>query len=148
YRLGSRNATTTLRLRDGETQVLAGLIQDEDRRTANKVPGLGEVPLLGRLFSSNTDNSSKNEIVLLITPRVIRNILRPEARFVEIPSGTDAAIGADPLQLRAAQGSQVSLAPGSGRGSSTGAARPPASAAVPVRAPAPVDLVLEAPMQA
>ena len=42
YQIGTRNAATVLRLRDGETQILAGLISDEDRRTANRVPGLGQ----------------------------------------------------------------------------------------------------------
>src|SRR5690606_15191807 len=49
YQIGTRGASTVLRLRDGETQVLAGLINDEDRSTANKVPLLGELPILGRL---------------------------------------------------------------------------------------------------
>src|SRR5207249_11598471 len=52
YQVGTRNATTNLRLRDGETQVLAGLNSDEDRRTADRVPGLGHLPNAGRLFSS------------------------------------------------------------------------------------------------
>ncbi|MPZ43701.1 MAG: hypothetical protein GEV05_09910 [Betaproteobacteria bacterium] len=148
YRLGSRNATTTLRLRDGETQVLAGLIQDEDRRTANKVPVLGDIPILGRLFSSNNDTTTKNEIVLLITPHVIRNILRPESRFAEIASGTDAAIGAEPLKLRTSAPSQMSISSGQ---SGAGPARPAPQAGgktSPVRTAAPVDLVLSAPAQA
>ncbi|HEV8259724.1 MAG TPA: secretin N-terminal domain-containing protein, partial [Burkholderiales bacterium] len=45
YQIGTRNANTNLRLRDGETQILAGLISDEDRRTANRVPGLGDMPV-------------------------------------------------------------------------------------------------------
>ena len=53
YQIGTRNATTVLRLRDGETQVLAGLISDEDRRSANRVPGIGELPVIGRLFSQH-----------------------------------------------------------------------------------------------
>ena len=53
YEIGTRNTNTLLELKDGETQVLAGLINDEDRRTANKVPGLGNMPVLGRLFSSS-----------------------------------------------------------------------------------------------
>lgn len=100
YRLGTRNALTTLRLRDGETQVLAGLIQDEDRRSANKLPGLGELPVLGRLFGTSNDQHNKNEIVLLITPRVVRNLARPDAQLAEIPSGTEASIGARPLLLK------------------------------------------------
>ena len=94
YQVGTRNAATTLRLRDGETQVLAGLINDEDRRSANQVPGLGNLPGLGRLFSNNTDTVNKTEVVLLITPRVIRNIERPGVKLEEFRSGTEAEVGA------------------------------------------------------
>ena len=100
YRVGTRNAATTLRLRDGETQVLAGLISDEDRRNAAKVPLLGDLPVLGRLFTNNNDTASKTEIVLLITPRVVRNLQRPGIRLEEFPSGTEGAIGAAPLMLQ------------------------------------------------
>jgi general secretion pathway protein D len=93
YQVGTRNANTTLRLRDGETQVLAGLINDEDRRSAVKVPGASRLPLIGRLFSNNSDTVNKTEIVLLITPRVIRNIERPSVRQEEFNSGTEMELG-------------------------------------------------------
>jgi len=93
YQVGTRNAATTLRLHDGETQVLAGLISDEDRRSANQVPGLSRLPLLGRLFRSNNDTTNRTEIVLLITPRVVRNIERPAARVEEFNSGTELEVG-------------------------------------------------------
>jgi general secretion pathway protein D len=93
YQVGTRNANTTLRLRDGETQVLAGLINDEDRRSAQKVPGLSRLPIVGRLFSNNSDTVNKTEVVLLITPRVIRNIERPGVRLEEFNSGTEMDIG-------------------------------------------------------
>jgi general secretion pathway protein D len=93
YQVGTRNAATTLKLRDGETQVLAGLINDEDRRSANQVPGAANMPLIGRLFKNNTDTVNKTEIVLLITPRVIRGIERPEARLEEFNSGTELEVG-------------------------------------------------------
>ena len=93
YQVGTRNANTTLRLRDGETQVLAGLISDEDRRSAQKVPGLAQLPVLGRLFSSNNDTVNKTEVVLLITPRVLRNIERPGVRLEEFNSGTEMDVG-------------------------------------------------------
>jgi len=93
YQVGTRNAATTLRLRDGETQVLAGLINDEDRRSANQVPGLANTPLIGRLFKNNSDTVNKTEIVLLITPRVLRGIERPEARLEEFNSGTELEVG-------------------------------------------------------
>lgn len=70
YNIGTRNASTVLRLKHGETQILAGLIQDSERKNANKVPGLGEIPLLGRLFSNNSDEKNKTEIVLAITPKI------------------------------------------------------------------------------
>jgi len=94
YQIGTRNATTVLRLRDGETQVLAGLISDEDRRSANRVPGIGDWPMIGRLFSATHDNKIKTEIVLLITPRIARTLTRPDARLVEFAAGTEAATGA------------------------------------------------------
>jgi general secretion pathway protein D len=93
YQIGTRNAVTTLRLRDGETQVLAGLISDEDRRSADRVPGLGELPVLGRLFSSTNETTTRSEIVLLITPRLQRTLARPEAGAVEFAAGTESASG-------------------------------------------------------
>lgn len=94
YRIGTRSAQTVLRLRDGENQVLAGLINNEDRTSANKVPGLGELPVAGRLFGSRLDNNNRTEIVLSITPRILRNVTRPAAHALEFESGTDANLGA------------------------------------------------------
>jgi general secretion pathway protein D len=94
YQIGTRNAATNLRLRDGETQVLAGLISDDDRRTADRVPGLGELPVAGRLFSSTRDTTARTEIVLLITPRLVRTLARPDAAAVEFAAGTEASTGA------------------------------------------------------
>src|SRR5438105_4782755 len=93
YQVGTRNTSTTLRLHDGETQVLAGLINDEDRRSATQVPGLAQLPVLGRLFQSRSDTANKTEIVLLITPRVLRNIERPGASQVNFVSGTELEVG-------------------------------------------------------
>ena len=94
YQIGTRNAATSLRLRDGETQILAGLISDEDRRSADKVPGLGDIPYLGRLFSNTRDSTTKTEIVLLITPRLVRTLARPEVRSAEFAAGTEVSTGA------------------------------------------------------
>lgn len=96
YQIGTRTASTVLRLKDGETQVLAGLINDEDRRTGNKVPGMGELPILGRLFGSSADDNQKTEIVLSITPHLIRNIKRPEAALAEFKSGTEGMLRSRP----------------------------------------------------
>lgn len=102
YQVGTRNAATALRLRNGETQVLAGLISEEDRKNANKVPGLGDIPLLGRLFSSQKDDRIKTEIVLLITPHIVRNLEQPDPEISEFLSGTENSLGATSLQLHPA----------------------------------------------
>lgn len=103
YQIGTRNASTVLRLKDGETQMLAGLIDNEDRKTANSVPGLGQLPIIGRLFSNRTDTASKTEVVLLITPHVIRNIVRPEYPVEAFSSGTESAISLDGMEISRAE---------------------------------------------
>jgi general secretion pathway protein D len=112
YQIGTRSAATVLRLRDGETQVLAGLISDEERSSANRLPGLGDIPTLGRLFSSTRDNNSKTEIVLLITPRIVRNVARPDANAVNEPAGSEADVGAPPIQLKRAAPRTLSMSSG------------------------------------
>jgi general secretion pathway protein D len=109
YQIGTRNASTVLRLKDGETQILAGLINKEDRRSANSVPILGEIPILGRLFSTHSDSSSKTEVVLLITPRVIRNIVKPESPIEEFSSGTEGVISLDRLEIQRAETNKDNL---------------------------------------
>jgi len=90
YQIGTRQASTLLQLRDGENQVLAGLINNEDRSNGNKIPGMGDIPILGRLFGNTKDDSQKTEIVLSITPHLIRNIQRPEAGASEFGAGTES----------------------------------------------------------
>jgi general secretion pathway protein D len=138
YQIGTRNASTTLRLKDGETQVLAGLINDEDRRSANRVPGLADLPGLGRLFSNNDDTVNKTEVVLLLTPRVIRNIERPGVKLEEFNSGTEAEVGGAALQLTpqgpSASGASPSIAPAPVPGPAPIPSSPPPS---PTPAPTP-----------
>ncbi len=100
YQIGTRNASTLLQLKDGETQILAGLIDNEDRATANKVPGLGQFPVLGHLFSSDKGNNTKTEIVLSITPHIVGKSRMPDARETEYWSGTEATLRDSPLILK------------------------------------------------
>ncbi len=102
YQVGQRLTTTTLRLKDGETQVLAGLISDEDRRTATGLPGLSQMPVLGRLFGVQGDTRNKSEVVMLITPRIVRRLEPPSAAAATLPSGTDSQPGAQTLRLASA----------------------------------------------
>lgn len=136
YRLGTRNATTTLRLRDGETQVLAGLINNEDRQSMAKLPGAAELPVLGRLFRNNDQTVAKTEIVLLVTPRVLRNVRRPETVESQFASGTEAVPGRVPLRFR--DGTAMGLTPpgAAATGTATPAGRAAAAAAPVPEAPA------------
>jgi general secretion pathway protein D len=118
YQVGTRSAATVLRLKHGETQVLAGLINDEERTSANRLPGLGDLPLLGRIFSSQRDSRSKTEIVLLVTPRVVRNVARPALSAPTISAGTESAVGAPPLSVRSGRGVSMSTKPANGMPSS------------------------------
>jgi general secretion pathway protein D len=80
---GNRSITTTIRLRDGETNMLAGLIRDNERRTLSGVPGLSDLPLIGRLFARNQTEAQQTDILLVLTPHIVRvlelteNDLRP-----------------------------------------------------------------------
>lgn len=97
YQIGTRTASTVLRLQHGETQILAGLISDEDRETAAKVPGLSNLPVLGRLFTSQKSDIRKTEIVLSITPYIIRHGERPSLATSEIWYGTETLRGVPSL---------------------------------------------------
>lgn len=100
YQVGTRLTSTSLRLADGETQVISGLINDEDRRTAAGIPGLSSLPLLGALFGLNSTTRNKTEVVMLITPRILRNLSMPDASVTRMPGGTDASPGAFSTQIR------------------------------------------------
>ena len=121
YRLGTRNANTVLQLKDGETQILAGLISDEDRRSSQRVPGLGDIPLLSRLFGSSLDNRIKTEVILMITPRIVRNLMRPEGVLAELPMGTDNFPGQPPLRIAKTQPGALALAPANTGGAASAA---------------------------
>lgn len=93
YTIGSRNANTTLQLKNNETQILAGLFRDDTQKTSRKVPGLGNLPLIGRLFTDNNTDKRKNEIVLLITPRILHNLTPANATYTIFPSGVNHSGG-------------------------------------------------------
>jgi len=99
YQIGSRQASSSIRLRDGETQVFAGLIRDEDSKAISGLPGLARLPVLGRLFGVHSDGKNKSELVLFITPRVIRNLALPDSRASNGPAGLEGNPGASPLQI-------------------------------------------------
>lgn len=88
YQIGTRNAQTVLRLKDGETQILAGLINKEDRRVANGWPGISRFPILNRVFGTQKNDRQNTEIVLSIRPRLIRGVRHADLDEMEFESGT------------------------------------------------------------
>jgi general secretion pathway protein D len=69
---GNRAISTVIRLKDGETNMLAGLIRDDERRVMTGIPGLSELPIIGPLFANNRRESQETDIILTLTPRIVR----------------------------------------------------------------------------
>jgi type II secretory pathway component GspD/PulD (secretin) len=69
---GSRRVQTRLRLRDGESNLLAGLLREEERRTLRGIPGLLRLPVLRNLFAANDNRIDQTDIIMLLTPRIVR----------------------------------------------------------------------------
>ncbi len=69
---GNRSINTVIRLRDGETNMLAGLIRDEERKVLSGVPGLSDIPIVGRLFAHNRTEVQETDIILTLTPHIVR----------------------------------------------------------------------------
>jgi len=76
---GNREISTTIRLKDGETNMLAGLIRDEERTVLAGVPGLSDLPLIGHLFANNHKETQETDIILTLTPHIVRVLDLTEA---------------------------------------------------------------------
>jgi len=96
YKVGKRKTDTTINLRDGETVIVGGLIKDEERKTRIKVPILGDIPIIGKLFSSADDGTIKTDILMSITPNIVRNMELPEKDSQQFWSGTEEAYDTKP----------------------------------------------------
>jgi general secretion pathway protein D len=108
----NREITTSIRLRDGETNMLAGLIRDDERTTMEGIPGLSDVPVVGRLFARNRKETLQSDIVLTLTPHIIRVLdlsaddLRPfrvtgdaNAPLIDLPIIQTPPVTIPPVQL-------------------------------------------------
>lgn len=87
--IGTRNLDTVLSLKDGETSVIGGLISNSINKDKKKVYLLGDIPLLGPLLSSNNTTKDKTELVLSITPRLVRGITVPDHALSTIRTGRE-----------------------------------------------------------
>ncbi len=69
---GNREINTIIRLRDGETNMLAGLIRDDERRVLDGIPGLTDLPVVGRIFGHSRTETTQTDIILTLTPHIVR----------------------------------------------------------------------------
>lgn len=146
YRIGTRNAETFMSLRDGETAILGGLIRDEERNTRVKIPGLGDIPLIGAVFTSYDDSLGRTDVLLTITPRVVRGWELPNKSAREFYSGTENVYSGRPVfayldkvatvDMNTGAAPPAPVVPSPGPAPAPPAATPPAPAAVPGAPPA------------
>lgn len=87
--IGTRTIETTIRLKDGETNFLAGLIRTDETSTKEGVAGLSEIPILGRLFSHTDDSTTRTDVLLTLTPHIIRKSDITEEDLLPIWVGTE-----------------------------------------------------------
>lgn len=90
---GTRRVITRLRLRDGESNLLAGLLREEDRRSLRGFPGILNLPVIRHLFSSNDESISSTDIIMLLTPRIVRTHELTQEDLSPIFIGTQQNMG-------------------------------------------------------
>jgi general secretion pathway protein D len=90
--IGTRNIETSIRLKDGETNFLAGLIRSDETSNDEGIPGLSEIPVIGRFFSRKSTQNQRTDIVLTLTPHIIRRADITEEDLTPIWVGTEQNI--------------------------------------------------------
>ncbi len=93
---GNRLIKTTIRLRDGETNMLAGLIRDDERKVRDGIPGLSDIPAVGHLFGHSSNERTQTDVILMLTPRIVRVLELTEDDLRAFQMGRDSASGAPP----------------------------------------------------
>jgi general secretion pathway protein D len=87
----NRTVNSTLRLRDGETSILAGLINDRERTSLSGLPGLADVPLLGRLFGRTQKDTLETDIIMTLSPRIVYKPEFSEADLKSFSVGSESS---------------------------------------------------------
>jgi len=89
---GTRQVNSVVRLRDGETNLIGGLISQEDRNSISGLPGISDIPILNKIFSSNTQDSRQADVVFSVTPQIIRGPRVSVEDLMALPMGTEQTI--------------------------------------------------------
>ncbi len=87
--IGTRNLDTVLSLKDGETSIIGGLIQNTQNNTEQKIYLLSDIPLIGPLLTNHDKTKDKTELVLAITPRLVRSVTVPQSSLMNFGSGKE-----------------------------------------------------------
>jgi hypothetical protein len=98
--IGTRTITSTIRLKDGETNFLAGLIRTDNQRTKTSLPFLGDLPIIGHLFSDNKTDYKRTDLFLTLTPHIIRAPQITEEDMLPIWVGTENNVSFSGLNTR------------------------------------------------
>ncbi|WNM63102.1 cohesin domain-containing protein [Candidatus Nitrospira neomarina] len=97
FKFGTRTADTALNMRDGETVVLGGLLSEDNTKTRDSVPGVDDIPVLGELFSNTNTNKVVTEVILVITPHIVRSVTPPQLAKHTMWSGTSNQYSTKPM---------------------------------------------------
>ena len=154
---GSRKVVTTLRLRDGESNLLAGLLREDERKVLKGIPGILRLPILKQLFAANDTQASQTDIVMLLTPRLVRTheLTQEDVSPIYIGSQQNLGLGGPPPLIAPAEpampdgtadpdGAAVPDGPAALVPAPTGAAPAPA-APEPVTSTTPAELTTSSP---
>jgi general secretion pathway protein D len=133
---GNREINTVIRLKDGETNLLAGLIRDDERRTLEGVAGLSDIPVLGKLFAHTKRESQETDIVLTLTPRIVRvlDLSETDVRAFRVQREGE---GGGPIELPIPAALPPVAPPPAG---AAPAPAPPVGGATPILPPAPAPI--------
>ncbi|MBI3355330.1 MAG: type II and III secretion system protein, partial [Nitrospirae bacterium] len=118
FKFGNRSAETSLNVRDGETIILGGLIQEQDQRVRTTIPWIGDLPLIGKLLSSFQTVKVTTEVILTITPHIVQSMIPPSRSTQVFWSGTEQNYSTSALFSGSAK--KTSMSPGGGQGISQG----------------------------
>jgi general secretion pathway protein D len=147
----NRTAQTAMRLRDGESNLLAGLIREEDREIARSLPGINRVPILRSLFGNTSGSNEDSDIIMIVTPHIIRSrdITAEDLKPLYVGTSTNLGAGTTPTLISPTAPPPPPLGAGNPalQGQTpppTNVSTPPATtggAGIPPRSPAAVNVV-------
>jgi type II secretion system protein D len=129
-----QHVETTVSVQDGQTVAIGGLIVKKDQKTENKVPWLGDLPLIGELWRYRTQNKSKTELLVILTPHIVRSRMEADRILAEEAHRMDWCVG-DIVKIQGPSGLEPILPPPAPQAGGPGMAPPPGTVIPGVRPP-------------